>query len=255
MMGLSKNGKLKKIFKNGKALILAFDHAVEHGPHEYENIDLSPSRIGKIAYEGKVDGIIVHIGVGKMIKKLYPKLPIIVKLNMRNSLLPGEIQLQTITTTVKEAKKIGAIGIAYTIYFGSQFESQMVENFAKVKEEADRYKMPIFGFAYPRSKKFSKYDPIAIRYAARIGAEIGFDVVKTYYTGDKESFSKIVKDCFVPLLIAGGPKIENEKEFLKMIEDAISVGASGVAVGRNVWSRKDEDALYLLKEIRRIISQ
>ncbi|MEM5831878.1 MAG: aldolase [Candidatus Aenigmatarchaeota archaeon] len=254
MIFSSKEKNLKKVLKDGKALILAFDHAVEHGPQEYEGVDLSPQRIGKIAYEGKVDGLIVHIGVAKIVKKLYPKVPLIIKLTARNELLDSRIQLQEIVTKVKEAKNVGAVGVAYTIYFGSDFENQMIRTFSEIKEEANKYKMPIFGFAYPRSNKFkSKYDPIAVRYAARVGAEIGFDVVKTYYTGDKESFSKVVKDCFVPILVAGGPKIEEGREFIKIVEDVMSVGAAGIAVGRNVWERNDEEALKILEDLRRII--
>jgi DhnA family fructose-bisphosphate aldolase class Ia len=250
----SKEKKLKEIMKDGKALLLAFDHAVEHGPSAYEGIDLSPERIARIALEGKVDGIIVHIGVAKKIKRVVGKLPIIVKLTARTSLNTDENQIQQIVTSVKEARDIGAKAIACTIYFGSDREAEMFKIFEEIKQDANKYKMPIFGFAYPRGKKLkSKYDPDAIRYAARVGAEIGFDVVKTYYTGDKESFSKVVKDCFVPVLVAGGPKISEDKDVLKVVEDIMSVGAAGVAIGRNIWMRNDEDAINLLKEIRRIV--
>jgi DhnA family fructose-bisphosphate aldolase class Ia len=250
----SKEKKLKEIMKDGKALLLAFDHAVEHGPSAYEGIDLSPERIARIALEGKVDGIIVHIGVAKKIKRVVGKLPIIVKLTARTSLTTDENQIQQIVTSVKEARDIGAKAIACTIYFGSDREAEMFKIFEEIKQDANKYKMPIFGFAYPRGKKIkSKYDPDAIRYAARVGAEIGFDVVKTYYTGDKESFSKVIKDCFVPVLVAGGPKISEEKDVLKIVEDIMSVGAAGVAIGRNVWMRKDEEAINLLKEIGRIV--
>jgi len=250
----SKEKKLKEIMKDGKALLLAFDHAVEHGPSVYEGIDLSPERIARIAVEGKVDGIIVHIGVAKKIKRVVGKLPIIVKLTARTSLSTDENQIQQIVTSVKEARDIGAKAIACTIYFGSDREAEMFKIFEEIKQDANKYKMPIFGFAYPRGKKLkSKYDPDAIRYAVRVGAEIGFDVVKTYYTGDKESFSKVVKDCFVPVLVAGGPKISEEKDVLKIVEDVMSVGAAGVAIGRNIWMRKDEEAVNLLKEIRRIV--
>jgi DhnA family fructose-bisphosphate aldolase class Ia len=250
----SKEKKLKEIMKDGKVLLLAFDHAVEHGPSVYEGIDLSPERIARIAVEGKVDGIIVHIGVAKKIKRMVGKLPIIVKLTARTSLTTDENQIQQIVTSVKEARDIGAKAIACTIYFGSDREAEMFKIFEEIKQDANKYKMPIFGFAYPRGKKLkSKYDPDAIRYAARVGAEIGFDVVKTYYTGDKESFSKVVKDCFVPVLVAGGPKISEEKDVLKIVEDVMSVGAAGVAIGRNIWMRKDEEAISLLKEIRRIV--
>lgn len=250
----SKEKKLKEIMKDGKVLLLAFDHAVEHGPSVYEGIDLSPERIARIAVEGKVDGIIVHIGVAKKIKRMVGKLPIIVKLTARTSLTADENQIQQIVTSVKEARDIGAKAIACTIYFGSDREAEMFKIFEEIKQDANKYKMPIFGFAYPRGKKLkSKYDPDAIRYAARVGAEIGFDVVKTYYTGDKESFSKVVKDCFVPVLVAGGPKISEEKDVLKIVEDVMSVGVAGVAIGRNIWMRKDEEAISLLKEIRRIV--
>ncbi|MCS7093706.1 MAG: 2-amino-3,7-dideoxy-D-threo-hept-6-ulosonate synthase [Candidatus Aenigmarchaeota archaeon] len=250
----SKERKLKKILKDGKAIILAFDHAVEHGPQDYENVELNPERIGRIAYEGGADGVILHIGAAKIVRKLYPKLPVIVKLTARTSLTSDDIQIQEIVTKVEEAKKIGAVGIAATVYFGSNDEHRMFARFSEIKKDAEKFRMPIFGFAYHRSVKFkSKYDPVAVRYAARVGAEIGFDVVKTYYTGDKESFSKVVKDCFVPVLVAGGPKIEDEKEFLKIVEDVMSVGARGVVVGRNVWERRDEDAIKLLMDLRRII--
>ena len=240
--------------KDGKAVLLAFDHAVEHGPSAYEGIDISPERIAKIAINGNVDGIIVHIGVARRIKNLVVNMPIIVKLTARTNLTPDENQIQQIVTSVREAKEIGAKAIACTIYFGSEREAEMLKTFEEIKQEANRYKMPILGFAYPRGKKLkSKYDADAIRYAARVGAEIGFDVVKTYYTGDKESFSKVVKDCFVPVLVAGGPKISEEKDVLKIVEDIMSVGAAGVAIGRNVWMRKDEEAINLLREIWRIV--
>jgi len=250
----SKERKLKKIMKDGKAVLLAFDHAIEHGPSIYEGIDISPERIARIAFDGNVDGIILHIGAARRIKKLIGKIPIIIKLTARTSLTSDENQIQQIVTSVKEAKEIGATAIACTIYFGSERESEMLKMFKEIKQETNRFKMPIFGFAYPRGKKLkSKYDADAIRYAARAGAEIGFDVVKTYYTGDKESFSKVVKDCFVPVLVAGGPKISEEKDILKVVEDVMNAGASGVAIGRNVWMRNDEEAVNLLKEIGRIV--
>ncbi len=250
----SKEKKLREIMKDGKAVLLAFDHAVEHGPSVYDGIDISPERIAKIAVDGKVDGLIVHVGVARKIKNISNKIPIIVKITARTSLSPDENQIQQIVTSVKEAKEVGAKAIACTIYFGSEKEAEMFGMFKEIKQEANKYKMPILGFAYPRGKKIkSKYDAEAIRYAARAGAEIGFDIVKTYYTGDKESFSKVVKDCFVPVLVAGGPKISEESDVLKIVEDVMSVGAAGVAIGRNVWMRKDEEAINLLKEIRRIV--
>lgn len=249
----SKKKKLERIIdpKSGRTLILAFDHGVEHGPSAYEGVSLNPERIARIAVKGKVNGIVVHVGVGRLIKKLIGKIPLIIKLTGRTNLCQNEIQ--EVVTSVEEAKKIGANAIAFTLYVGSDYEYRMLKRLAEVKLECMKYNLPLLGFAYPRSKKLDRYDVDAVRYAARVGAEVGFDVVKTYYTGSKESFSKVVKDAgFVPIVAAGGPKLE-ETEVIPTIKNIVEAGAAGVAIGRNVWMRDDDTAIRLLLEIRDVL--
>lgn len=250
----SKESRLKTILKDGKTLILAFDHGVEHGPAKYDGVDLDPKRIARIAVEGKVNGIIVHSGVARIIKPIIRKIPLIIKLTARTSLSPEENEMQELVTTVEEAKILGATAVAFSLYVGAGREAEMIKRLSEVKLECLRNQIPLLGFAYPRSRQFDKYDPTAVRYAARVGAEFGFDVVKTYYTGDPESFSKVVKDAgFVPVVAAGGPKLDDAEDVIKAVEDVMKAGAAGVAIGRNIWTRDDKTAVDLLKEIRKTI--
>ena len=252
----NKEERLKKIIKpDGHVLLVAFDHAVEHGPVVYEGINLDPRRIAKIAEEGGADGIIVHAGAARYIKPFVRRLPIIIKLTARTNLAPKETEVQSLVTTVEEAKELGAVAVAATLYVGADRESEMLKTISEIKRECLKHQMPLLGFAYPRSKKQkTKYDPDAIRYAARVGAEIGFDIVKTYYPGSKEEWRKVVRDAgFVPVVAAGGPALSNAEDVVSVVKDIMDAGAAGVAIGRNIWTRDDETAVNLLRELRRII--
>jgi len=247
-----KQKRLNKIIdpKTKKILLMAFDHAVEHGPVVYEGINLDPLRIAKIAHEGGANALIVHSGAAKYIRKYLKKLPLIVKINGRTDLTTKKIQ--SIITTVKEAECVGATAVAYTVYVGSEYEDKMLESLSHVKKQCLEKGMPLIGFMYPRVDGKNKDDSRLVRYAARLGAELGVDIVKTYYTGSKETFSKVIKDAnFVPVVSAGGGMKESEAEFFQMVRDVIDSGASGMAVGRNVWEK--ENASAILKEIRKII--
>ncbi len=245
---------ISKISENGKFLFLAFDHAVEHGPLEYEGIDLDPLRIVKIAEKGKVNGIILHVGAARYVfEKHNPKVPIIIKVTGKTSLVSEENQIQQIVTYPEELDDLKISGIAATVYVGSDYEHLMLKNFAKLKKKCKELDLPLIGFFYPRSKKLiSKYEVKGVAYAARVGCEVGADIIKTYWTGSKESFAKVIRNCFRPVGVAGGPLVEKEN-FLKIVEEAMEAGASGFAVGRNVWERSDEEAVELLKKMKKII--
>ena len=127
----------------------------------------------------------------------------------------------------------------------------MLRNLAEIKTRCLQEELPLFAFMYPRVNDKKTTDVNPVRYAARLGAEIGVDVVKTYYTGSKESFERVVEDCFVPIVVAGGIKTKREEEFLRIVKDVMAAGASGIAVGRNVWMR--ENAIEMLKRIRGVV--
>jgi len=234
--------------KDGKYLFLAFDHCIEHGAQKYE-VDLNPKRIAKIAERGKVDALIIPLGSYNFAK---PKVNVLIKVTGKTELVEEENQIQAKIAFLEELKGKNIVGIAATVYVGSKYEHLMLENFARLRMEARKRKKLITGFFYPRTKKYDRYSYEAVAYSARLGCEMDADIIKTYYTGSKESFKKVVEKCFKPIVIAGGPKIE-EKDFIKNVKDAIEAGASGIAVGRNVWEREDNEAIELLKELREVV--
>jgi len=234
--------------KDGKYLFLAFDHCIEHGAQKYE-VDLNPKRIAKIAEKGKVDALIIPLGSYNFSK---PKVNVLIKVTGKTELVEEENQIQARIAFLEELKGKNIVGIAATVYVGSKHEHLMLENFARLRMEARKRKKIITGFFYPRTKKYDRYSYEAVAYSARLGCEMDADIIKTYYTGSKESFKKVVEKCFKPIVIAGGPKIE-EKDFIKNVKDAIEAGASGIAVGRNVWEREDNEAIELLKELREVV--
>ena len=105
---------------------------------------------------------------------------------------------------------------------------------------------------YPRGENISNpFDPKIVAHVARIGAELGADVVKTVYTGDSESFRTVVEGCPVPIVIAGGPQANNDKELLEMVKGAIDAGAVGVSMGRNIFQHSNPE--NITKAISNII--
>jgi len=109
-----------------------------------------------------------------------------------------------------------------------------------VSERCDFWGMPLVAMMYPRGKGIANPNDVeVVAHAARAGAELGADIIKTNYTGDIDSFRTVVEGCPVPVVIAGGPKTETDMEFLQMIEGAMQAGARGVAIGRNVFQHQD----------------
>ncbi len=126
------------------------------------------------------------------------------------------------------------------INIGSDTESDQLEYLGAVSDDCDYWGMPLVAMMYPRGRNIpNQHDPTVVALAARAGAELGADIVKTNYTGDPESFKDVVRGCPVPVVIAGGPKTNTDREFLEMIYGAINAGAAGAAAGRNVFQADD----------------
>ena len=100
--------------------------------------------------------------------------------------------------------------------------------------------MPLIAMTYARGPSIKdSFDPTAVAHAARVGAEIGADIVKCSYTGDINSFSRVVDGAQVPVVIAGGPKMDSDMDILNMVSDSLKAGGHGVSIGRNVFQHRD----------------
>jgi DhnA family fructose-bisphosphate aldolase class Ia len=144
---------------------------------------------------------------------------------------------------VERALAVGADGIKTMVYpFGE--DNSLAENGA-VGAEAARVGLPWIAETIPGG--FGRRDlhtPEKIAAAARIGVELGADMIKTFYTGDPESMRTVIENAGVPVTVLGGPKMESVRDVLQVVYDAVVVaGAAGVAFGTNIWTHRDPRAI------------
>jgi len=244
---------LNKITKKGKALFLAYDQGLEHGPTDFNGKNVDPNYIIDIAKKGRYTGLVFQKGIAekynKEIKK--SKIPLIVKLNGKTNLVKGE-PLSTQICSIDEAIKLGAKAIGYTIYIGSAHESKMMKEFSIIQKEAHSKGLPVIAWIYPRGKsieKIPKKDLMA--YSCRVGLEIGADIIKIVYDGKQKDLEWAVKSAGkTKVVIAGGAK-KDENSFLKQVQELMNAGAIGLAIGRNVW--QSPNPLSITKKVKKII--
>lgn len=245
--------KFNRILQNNKAMFLAYDHGLEHGPEDFNDKDVDPDYIIDIAKKGKYNALILQKGIAEkynsQIKK--SKIPLIVKLNGKTSLFQGEPVSRQLCT-IKEALKLGAVAVGYTIYIGSRYESVMLKEFDGIEEEAHKIGLPVIAWIYPRGKSIEKKtNKELMAYAARTGLEIGADIIKMKYDGNVKDLIWAVKVAGkAKIVIAGGIK-EDEKNFLKDAKEIMNTGVAGLAVGRNIWQSKNP--VELSNRLKKII--
>jgi len=245
---------LKRITKNGRALFLAYDHGMEHGTIDFDDRSIDPEKVLAIADCGLFTGVVLQKGVAE--KYYNPKkhrVPLIVKLNGKTNLIAGPDPYSPQLCSVEEAVELGAAAVGYTVYVGSRHETKMMDEFAKIERETDKHDLPLIGWMYPRGKAVAgkEYSKEILSYAARLALEVGVEMVKIPYSGDRKSFSWVVKAAGkVKIVVQGGPRIEKGR-FYQMTKDVLSAGAIGLAVGRNIWQA--EEPIKVAEEIGKIV--
>jgi class I fructose-bisphosphate aldolase len=141
---------------------------------------------------------------------------------------------------VEEAIKLGADAVSIHVNIGNGSEKEMLSDLGLVCRHARDWGMPVLAMMYPRGEKIkNEYDAAVIKHVARLGAELGADIIKVSYTGSVESFREVVRGCPVPVVIAGGPKMNSDREILEMVKDSIEAGGAGVSIGRNIFQHRD----------------
>lgn len=233
--------KLNKILKNNKALFLAYDQGMEHGPDDFNDKNVDPNYIIQIAKKSKFTGIVFQKGIAekynKEIKK--SKVPLVIKLNGKTNLFKGE-PISKQLCSVERAIKLGASAVGYTIYIGSKYESIMMQEFSKIEKKAHAKGIPIILWAYPRGKSVkNKSKAKLMAYACRVGLELGADIIKIVYNGKPKDLSWAVKNAGKSkVVIAGGVK-KGESTLIKQIKEIKTAGCIGLAIGRNIWQSKN----------------
>lgn len=244
---------LSKITKEGKALFLAYDQGLEHGPTDFDDENVDPEKVLEIADSGYFTGVILQKGIAEkyFFGKNY-KVPLIVKLNGKTNLVKDEDPYSPQVCSVAEALSYGAKAVGYTVYLGSEFEPQMIKEFGQIEQDAEEAGIPVIGWMYPRGRNVpDENDPKIVAYAARVGLELGADIIKVRYTGDLASFKWVVQSAGETKVVVMGGSKENEEVFLEKVKAVMEAGAIGMAVGRNVW--QSSEPLVIAKKIADII--
>jgi len=246
-MNQGKTRRLKRIMQqDNRTVIVPMDHGVTVGPIQgIVNMQQIVSQLLK----GGVDAILIHKGIAKHVD--VGNVGLIVMLSGMSNLGPnvnGKVQV----CSVKEAIRLGADAVSVHVNVGSQDEDKMLSNLGKVADKCDVYGMPLLAMMYPRGPKIqNEHAPDVVAHAARIGAELGADIIKANFTGNVETFKSVVESCSVPVVIAGGPKCKTSEEVLQTTHDAIKAGAAGLSIGRNVFQY--ENPALIVKALSAIV--
>ncbi len=249
---LGKQIRMERIINRntGKTVIVPMDHGISVGPIE-GLLDMK-SIIQRVA-DGGANAIVEHKGlVAEGHRGRGTDIGLIIHMSASTCLSPYP-NAKTLVCSVEEAIKLGADAVSIHVNLGNGGEKEMLKDFGRVSCEARNWGMPLLAMIYPRGEKIKdEYDVEVIKHAARVGDEMGADIVKVSYTGSVETFKEVVSGCSIPVVIAGGPKMESDREILEMVKGAIEAGGAGVSIGRNVFQHKNPTRM--IKAISAIVN-
>jgi predicted phospho-2-dehydro-3-deoxyheptonate aldolase len=246
-MDQGKKRRLKRIFReDDRTVMVPMDHGVSIGP--IKGISNMQEIINQLL-KGGVDAVVVHKGIAKRVDA--GNAGLIVHLSAISNLSPNSGNKVQVCT-VQEAIRIGADAVSVHINVGAQDEDKMLAKLGRVADECDVYGMPLLAMMYPRGPKIqNEHAADVVAHAARLGAELGADIIKTNYTGDVETFKAVVEGCPAPVIIAGGPKCKTAQEILQTACESIKAGSAGLSIGRNVFQH--ESPTLMVKALAAIV--
>ena len=250
---IGKEIRLERIMNrnSGRTIIVPLDHGITMGPIP-GLIDM-PKTIDRIV-NGGANAILLHKGIVKAGHRQRGKdIGLIIHLSASTNLSPDP-NAKVLVCSVEEAVRLGADAVSIHINLGAETDTEMLRAMGRVEKSCRDWGMPLLAMLYARGAKVkSEFDVEYIKHAARVGAELGADVVKVNYTGSPETFREVVAGCPVPVVIAGGEKMETDEELLQMVAGSLRGGASGVSIGRNVFQH--QDPIGIIKAISLLVHE
>ena len=246
-MDSGKKRRLKRIFREDqRTVIVPMDHGVSLGP--VKGLVNMQAIIDKLL-KGGVDAVVVHKGVAKHVDT--GQAGLIIHLSASTKLGPDP-NYKVQVCSVDEAVRIGADAVSVHINVGAEQEDEMLTELGEVADDCDQIGVPLLAMMYPRGPKIQNQHAVdVVAHAARLGAELGADIIKTNYTGSIETFKEVVRGCHVPVIIAGGPKVETIREVLQMVQNSVKAGGAGLSIGRNVFQH--ENPTLMVKALSAIV--
>src|SRR6202140_953872 len=210
---------------SGRTVMLAIDHGYFQGPTTgLERVDLSIPPLGPLA-----DALMCPRGILRSTVPPSSRTPVVLRASGGPSILK-ELSDEQIAVDIEDAARLNVAALAVQVFIGGEHETQSVHNMTRLVDLGLRYGIPVMGVTAV-GKQLTR-DAKYIRLACRICAELGAQFVKTYYVD--EGFDTVTASCPVPIVMAGGKKLP-ELDALTMAYRAVSEGASGVDMGRNIF--------------------
>jgi len=236
---IGKKIRLERIINRNsrKTVIVPMDHGVTVGP--IPGLEDMRETVSKVV-AGGANAILMHKGIVRSGHRGTGRdIGLIVHLSGGTVLSPDP-NAKELVCTVEEAIKLGADAVSVHINLGAETDRDMLRQLGYVSERCLEWQIPLVAMMYTRGPKIkNEYDLKNIKHAARVGAELGADIVKCVYTGSVESFAEVVEGCPVPVVIAGGEKMGSDEDIFTMVEGALKAGAAGVSIGRNAFQHRD----------------
>jgi fructose-bisphosphate aldolase/2-amino-3,7-dideoxy-D-threo-hept-6-ulosonate synthase len=247
-MNCGKTLRLRSFFRHKRAVIIPMDHPMYGGP--VPGLE-DPLKMIRILANTEADGILISPWLMIRAADVLKNLAVAVRLDGGNSKLGKRVDEAVNIAAVDQVIRFGAQMVAINVFVGGENEPDMFLKLGDTATACEEWGIPLLAEMIPATALEHHYgrqeaqdtglsDSVSV--VARMGAEYGGDLIKTIYSGNQQNFSCVVANTTVPILVAGGPKVGTDAEFLAMVKDAMS-GAAGIAMGRNVWQRPSVEGM------------
>lgn len=236
-MATEKNVRLNRIFgPDNRSVVIAMDHGIAGiAPLGFL---AQPERLIPEVIHGGADAVIITPGMIRKYGKLFGRAGIILRIDGGPTALTGAWNEMETLLEVEEALRLGADAVIMMGVAGVEGESASLANLGRVAARCANWGIPLIAEMLPGGFAAKEVTNEQLAVAARLGAELGADIVKIRYVGPGVEFHKVVENCYCPILILGGSKQPPEQLLLEICQ-AIDAGAAGVAIGRNVWQHPE----------------
>ena len=260
-------------------MVLPLDQGLEHGPTDFfpHPAALDPDHVFALAESGRFSAI--ALGVGLAEKYLGPyagRVPLILKLNGKTNIPEDDEAVSPAFASVLDAVRLGADAVGYTMYVGTPRQDTEIREYRQVRQDCERFGMPLVMWAYPRGraieKKGGKGSLFAQDYAARVALEMGADIVKLHEPaaespGSPKPYASLQEDAAARVrrvvrsagrtlvLFSGGEKDDRESKVVDKIRMYMDNGATGVMFGRNMWLRRPAEAEALTRKVHAVLER
>ena len=241
-MNTGKTIRMNSIFRKdtGKSVIVAIDHGGIAGPMKGIN---EPGKLIEDCVTGGADGVLTTRGFVRAAEGAFDRsLGLILRMTGGFTVLGGGFEEEMITSP-ETALRYGSAGAAVTVKFGHPREGFFTRQASIVADSCEEWGLPLMIEAMAKGKDLKSTDPAGVKLASRAAAEIGADIIKTYYTGDPDSFAQVIEGCMVPVVVLGGAKTDSIEDVFSDVYYSIQAGGSGIAIGRNIWQHENTRAM------------